>query len=88
MKNIKVAVQSGLKDVESLLVEKGFEVVPYRTSGLDVDVTVITGVDSAYEEIEPAQCRLSKNEDHDMLVINATNLTPEQVLNYIEKNPC
>lgn len=38
-----------------MLISEGFDVVDYETSGLDADVTIITGIDEAYEEIQPAE---------------------------------
>lgn len=78
MKNVKIAIQSGLNEVKSVLIDEGFQVYDYGTAGLDADVTIVTGIDEAYEEIEPVQYH--KNGDKDMLVIDATNASPETVL--------
>lgn len=87
MKKYRIAVQQGLSEIANLLWDKGYDVVPFETSKDDIDVTVISGVDSEYEEIETAQCRVW-NSKGKMLVINATKLSPEKVLEYIENIKC
>lgn len=83
MKNYKIAIQSGLKEVEEILRNEGFSVYNYETSGLDADITIITGIDEAYEEIEPEQYRA--NGKKEMLIIDATNTTPEEVLKKVHR---
>lgn len=87
MKKYKIAIQQGLNEISDLLTSNGYDVVPFETSKDRVDVTIISGVDSEYEEIEPAQCRISGS-DEKMLVINATRLSPEKVLEYVENIKC
>lgn len=79
----KIAIQSGLNEVENVLKNEGFDVYPYGKAGLDADITIITGVDEAYEEIQPAQYHA--NGKKQMLVIDATNTTPEKVLERVHK---
>jgi len=81
MKNYKIAVQSGLSEVEEALKNEGFNVYPYGEAGLDADVTIITGVDEAYEEIQPAQYHA--NGKKPMLVIDGTNSSTEVILKRI-----
>lgn len=87
MKKHKIAVQQGLNEIYDLLTNKGYDVVPLETSKDNVDITIISGVDSAYEEIETAQCR-NCGSDEKMLVINATSIPPEKVLEYVENIKC
>ena len=87
MKKYRIAVQRGLNEIAELLKDKGHDIVEFETSKSDVDVTIISGVDSAYEEIETAQCRFC-GPDEKMLVINATTLSPEKVLEYVENIKC
>ncbi len=87
MKKYTISIQSGLHEIEKRLVEEGHTLVPYDQAGMKADVVIISGVDSAYEEIETAQCRLA-HEDKENLLINASNLTPDQVINYVNTNPC
>ncbi len=78
MKNLKIAVQSGLGEVEAALKQEGFDVYKYGTAGLDADVTIITGIDEAYEEIQPAEYHA--NGKKKMLVIDGTNSTTDVIL--------
>lgn len=78
MNKVKIAIQKGLEEVKNMLLTEGFNVVDYETSGLDADVTIITGVDEAYEEIQPAEYH--SNGKKNMLVIDATNSSPGEIL--------
>jgi maleate cis-trans isomerase len=84
MKNVKIAIQSGLNEVKETLINEGFDVRDYGTAGLDADVTIITGIDEAYEEIEPAQYH--SNGKKKMLVIDATNTPTDEILNRIHRH--
>lgn len=88
MKTYTIAVQDGLDAIKALLQEKGHTIVPYSEINHTAEIAVISGIDSAYEEIETAQCLANKPDGHEMLLINATSLTPEQVLHHIEHNLC
>ena len=55
MKNIKIAIQDGLPEVKEALTTEGYEVYRYGEAGLDADITIITGVDDVYEEIQPSE---------------------------------
>lgn len=87
MKNLKISIQNGLNDIKERLIQEGHEVHSFEEIGMKADVVVITGVDSAYEEIETAQCRLS-TDGVEVLLINASDLTPEQVVNYLNSHCC
>ncbi len=78
MKDYKIAVQRGLEEVEAALKQEGFDVHKYGTAGLDADVTIITGIDEAYEEIQPAQYHA--NGKKKMLVIDGTNSTTDEIM--------
>lgn len=88
MKKYKISIQKGLTEIEDLLKREGHEVVYMGENDLNADITVMNGVDTVYEEIENAQCMYNGNEEHQMLVINATNLSPEKVLDMIRNNHC
>lgn len=83
MKNIKVEVQSGLDEVMHTLMAEGFEVYPYGKAGLDADITIVTGIDDAYEEIQPAEYHC--NGKKKMLVVDATNKTTNTILKHIHR---
>lgn len=84
MKNIKVAVQRGLEDVKIALEKEGFSVFNYGEAGLDADVTIVTGVDEAYQEIQPAQYH--SNGKKAMLVIDGTNTSTEEILKRVHRH--
>lgn len=81
---LKVEVQNGLSEVENMLRQEGFDVYKYGNAGLDADITVITGIDEAYEEIQPAQYH--SNGKKRMLVVDATNSTPNEILKRIHRH--
>lgn len=87
MKTYAISIQHGLTDIEHRLREEGHQIVPYDQAGLNADIVIISGVDSAYEEIETAQCRLGQS-GRELLLINASGLHPDTVVSYIEKNVC
>lgn len=76
----KIAIQKGLDDVKELLISEGYEVTNYGHNDSDANVTIITGVDEAYEEIQPAQYHGK------MLVIDATNTTTEDIMKRIHQH--
>jgi len=80
---IKIEVQSGLEDVMNTLSAEGYEVYKYGQAGLDADITIVTGIDEAYEEIQPAQ--FHSNGRKKMLVIDATNRTKEDILKRVHR---
>lgn len=88
MNRNKISIQAGLPEIEQRLRDEGYEVVHFGENDLDAGVSILCGVDEAYEEIQPSECRFSGDDAHDMLVINATNMSPDDVLNLIRKNPC
>jgi hypothetical protein len=88
MKTYRIAVQDGLEPIKELLKSKGHEILPYDQAGKNADIAIMSGVDSTYEEMETAQCMIHNPEGSEVLLINATGLTPEQVLNYVEHNLC
>ncbi len=83
----KISIQAGMQDIETLLKSEGYEVVAFGHDDMDADVSIINDVDMSYEEIEPAQCRTGLN-GKEMLVINASNMTPNKVLELVNKNMC
>jgi len=84
MKKLKIAIQDGLQELADKLTNEGHEVIHFGDGGLHADVTIISGVDSAYEEINSSQ--LMKNGPHEcMLVINATDMSHDQIIAEINK---
>jgi len=87
MKKYTISIQSGLQEIEKRLIEEGHTLLPYDQAGLKADIVIISGVDSAYEEIETAQCRLG-HDAAELLLINASRLTPDDVIKYVNENNC
>lgn len=87
MKKYTISIQKGLQAIEDRLREEGHTILPYDEAGLKAEIVIISGVDSAYEEIETAQCRLG-HDGGELLLINASNLSPEAVVKYINTNTC
>lgn len=88
MKKYKISIQKGLDQIESLLKADGHEVLHMGEGDIGSDITIMSGVDTVYEEIENKQCMYNGKEDHEMLVINASNLSPEEVLEMVKNNNC
>lgn len=80
---MKIAIQTGLKTLEELLKNKGYDVVPFRESGLGVKISILTDIDEAYEEIDPVT--FYGPEGDEMVLLNATQLSEEDILRYVEK---
>jgi len=76
----KIAIQRGLEEVKDILIKEGFQVTPYGKDDFDADVTIITGVEEAYEEIQPAQYHGK------MLVIDATNTSTEDIIKRVHQH--
>ncbi|WP_430884205.1 YkuS family protein [Fusibacter sp. JL216-2] len=77
--DIKISIQPGMTEVEKVLKGEGFQVVTYGHNDIDANVSIINHVDMAYEEIEPVQFHGKQ------LVINADNMTPQMILEAIQK---
>ena len=88
MRKQKISIQPGLEAIESVLIREGYEVVHFGENDLDADVTVMSGVDTTWEEIEDAQCMYDGKKEHEMLVINAGEMSPDKVLDLIRNNQC
>lgn len=88
MKKYKISIQKGLDEIENLLRKEGHELVYMGEGDIGSDITIMNGVDTVYEEIENKQCMFNGSKEHEMLVINASNLTPEEVLDMVSNNHC
>ncbi len=80
---MKIAIQSGMHDLEMALKEKGYEVVAYEDGGTDIKITIINDVDEAYEEIDPVT--FYGTEEDAMVLLDASALSREDVLKYVDK---
>jgi hypothetical protein len=80
--DVKISIQPGMSDVETLLKKEGYHVVKYGDNDMDANVSILNNLDMAYEEIEPISCHGKQ------LVINADSMTPEMILNAVKKGTC
>lgn len=88
MKKYKISIQKGLNEIEELLKSNGHDVRYMGEGDIGSDISIMNGVDTVYEEIEDKQCMYNGNSEHEMLVINASKLTPAQVLDMVNNNKC
>lgn len=85
MKKYTISIETGLQAIAKRLNEEGHKIVPYDQAGLKADVVIISGVDSAYEEMETAEFRPGFN-GKEVLLINASGLSPDAVIKHIEQH--
>lgn len=79
----RVSLQKGLEAIREKLTAKGYDVVDYGEDGKNVKVTVINNVEGAYEEIDPVS--FFGEGDNEMVVLDASKLTEDQIMKYVEK---
>ena len=80
---MKIAVQTGLDDIMTILKEKNYDVVPYKEGGTDIKITILNDIDEEYEEIDPV-CFMGEGDD-EMVLLDASRLSQEDVIKYVEK---
>lgn len=79
MKRYRIAVQDGLNELKDYLSSLGFEIVgPGRE--MQADVTIITNDEEELDESEPARVTYTDRDRKKRILIYATHLTHEQVL--------
>jgi hypothetical protein len=69
--------------LEQALILKGHEVVPYRQSGAGARVNIINNIDAEYEEMEPVSYIGAGAGE--VMILNASQLSEDQVLAHVEK---
>lgn len=79
----KIALQHGMERTREKLIELGYDVVPADESFPGVRVSIIRSGDAAYEEIEPVS--FYGTGDNEMVVLDASQLSPEELVKYVEK---
>ena len=83
MKHYRIALQEGLDDLKKLLIASGFEVLSPGTE-LQAEITIIAyGDEEDVEDISPARISYKDQEKKSRILIDASHLTPEQVLELI-----
>ncbi len=83
MKHYRIALQEGLDDLKKLLIASGFEVLPPGRE-LQAEITIIAyGDEEETEDPSPARISYKDQEKKSRVLIDASHLTPEQVLELI-----
>lgn len=83
MKRYRIALQEGLNDLKELLIASGFEIMPPGRE-LQAEITIVAYEEGEEaEEASPARITYKDNEKNRRILIDASNLTPEQVLELI-----
>ncbi len=80
---MKIAIGAGMAHLEEKLMSKGYDVVPYRDSGMDIKIAIVNDIDEEYEEIDPVT--FYGNGESEMILLNASRLSEDQVMIYVEK---
>lgn len=80
---MKIAVQAGMSQIETLLKDKGYHVVPYGDSDQEVKITIINDVVEEYEEIDPVT--FYGPEGSEMVLLDGSKLSSDDILKYVEK---
>lgn len=83
MKRYRVALQEGLEDLKQLLIASGFEILPPGRE-LQAEITIVAyDGEEGSDEASPARVTYKDSEKNKQILIDASNLTPEQVLELI-----
>lgn len=80
---MKIAIQAGLGDLETVLKMKGYDVVPFREGGDNIKITILNDIDEVYEEIDPVTFMGEQGEE--MVLLNASRLSQTEILAYVAK---
>jgi len=86
MKNPIIAIQKGLDEYKEAFEAEGYEV---HYSGYDdskANVTIISGVNKAYEEINSSECHPTS--DACMLVLDISDMTVDEALKTVKNKIC
>ncbi len=83
MKRYRIALQEGLDELKALLVASGFEIVPPGRE-LQAEITIIVDEENGDSgDVSPARVTYKDQEKNKRILIDASHLTPEQVLELI-----
>jgi len=86
MKDPIISIQKGLDEYKEALEAEGFEVHYSGYEDSKANVTLISGIDEAWEEIEPSECH--PNGDYCMLVLDVSNMSVEEVVETVKSKEC
>ncbi len=80
-KKIKVSLEDGLDELKEVLQQNGYEVVPAYKVDKDVSVMIFSGLYEHWEEI----AGLRYGESDSILTMNALDMSPEEILQIIDR---
>lgn len=80
---MKIAIQTGMENLENALQSKGFEVVPFRNGGENIGITILNGIDEEYEEMDPVT--FMGEGLNQMVLLDASRLDENKIIEYVEK---
>jgi hypothetical protein len=83
MDNLKISIQKDLTALEEKLKAEGFEVVHFGKNDKDADVTLLTGINHDYEEIQNTSCHPNIT-GRGNLVVDVAEMEFEEILNIIK----
>jgi len=84
-----IAVQAGMDDVAEFLSGKGHKICKDGTCGIHPDITLISGINMEWEQMEANECRIiDDSNDKKMLLVNITGLSNDEILEKIDTNYC
>ncbi len=80
---MKIAVQTGLGELADALKAKGYDVVPFRSSGQDVRISILNDIDAEYEEMDPVTFMGEPGDE--MVLLDASKLSKSEILIFVDK---
>jgi hypothetical protein len=84
-----IATQPGMDKVAEFLSSQGHKICKDGTCGINPDITLISGINMEWEQMNTNECRIIDDENNKkMLLVNITGLSNEEVLEKINTNYC
>jgi len=84
-----IALQPGMDKLADFLSGKGHKVCKSGACGIEPEITLISGVNMEWEQMDSNQCRIVDDEsDRKMLLVNITGLSNDEILEKIDNNYC
>jgi len=87
MRKYTIVIQSGLDVIKNLLRKEGHNVFNIGECKVEEDILIISGVDGEYVGIQPAECRIFR-EEKKLFVINASEFIPQEIVELVKYNTC
>ncbi|MBK5252630.1 MAG: YkuS family protein [Peptostreptococcaceae bacterium] len=84
-----IATQPGMDEVSKFLIAQGHIVCKDGTCGIKPDITLLSGIDMEWEQMNADECLIIDDESNKkMLLVNITGLSNEEILEKINTNYC